>query len=299
MSYSLQSKVLTSLLTNLKPRQTLRQKILSVRRDRLFAPVRVTLYCNVFRRQDAENRHFNSIMRQTGRKHTPAYKRIQNAIVQQIENGHLHPGDEVGSERTLAKLHDVSLMTARHALTELAREGLVKRVHGAGTFVAPPRIQFNKLMSYTEQMSVRGLSVHSKILYFAMMDDPEVAARLSVRATRFLKLERLRFGGDEPFAIESCYLSTEQFPGLARKAFSHSSLFSTVEREYGVRISYADEEIDATAADARSSRLLSIDSGEPLLRIRQIIYSGEGKAIMYVLGLYRSERHALLIRRFR
>jgi len=41
---------------------------------------------------------------------------------------------------------DGLFMTARHALTELEREGAVVRRRGAGTFVAPPKIHFNKLM---------------------------------------------------------------------------------------------------------------------------------------------------------
>jgi DNA-binding GntR family transcriptional regulator len=39
--------------------------------------------------------------------------------------------------------------------------------------------------------------------------------------------------------------------------------------------------------------------GAPLLRIRQVIYSTKGKATIYVLGFYRSDRHTLFIRRFR
>jgi len=35
------------------------------------------------------------------------------------------------------------------------------------------------------------------------------------------------------------------------------------------------------------------------LRIRQVIYSTKGKATIYVIGFYRSDRHTLLIRRFR
>ena len=82
----------------------------------------------------------------------PAYKRIQSSIRKRIDAGKLKPGDLVDSERELAKLHSVSLMTARHALADLAREGVVERRHGAGTFVARPKVHFNKLLSYTEQM---------------------------------------------------------------------------------------------------------------------------------------------------
>src|ERR1700752_1319117 len=102
-------------------------------------------------------------MRQS-RNGTPAYKKIQNVIRKRIEGGQLKIGDAVDSERELARIHSVSLMTARHALAGLEREGIVERRRGSGTFVAPPKIHFNKLMSYTEHMSGRGLAVSSKLL---------------------------------------------------------------------------------------------------------------------------------------
>src|SRR5437879_5918283 len=115
---------------------------------------------------------------------TPVYQRIQNAIRKRIESGELKPGDAVDSERDLAKIHKVSLMTARHALAGLEREGVVERWRGAGTFVATPRIHFNKLMSYTEQMSSRGLNPRSRVLVAKIVDhDVEVAARLGLPAT--------------------------------------------------------------------------------------------------------------------
>src|SRR5450432_947454 len=110
-------------------------------------------------------------MPQSRRLVPPAYKRIQAAIQKRIEAGQLKPGDAVDSERELAKIHRVSLMTARHALTSLEREGVVERRRGAGTFVAPPRIQFNKLMSYTEQMASRGLAPNSKIITSKIVED--------------------------------------------------------------------------------------------------------------------------------
>src|SRR5580765_7871006 len=128
----------------------------------------------------------------------PAYQRIQGTIVKRLEKGLLKPGDIVDSERELARIHGVSLMTARHALTALEREGLVVRRRGAGTFVAPPKIHFNKLMSYTEEMSRRGLAVSSKLLSLSVTDtEQEIAARLALPPTgRLIKVERLRQGAD-------------------------------------------------------------------------------------------------------
>ena len=100
----------------------------------------------------------------------PAYKKIQATILKRIEGGELQPGDAVESERELAKIHGVSLMTARHALTTLEREGIVQRRRGAGTFVAPPKIHFNKLMGFSELMAGRNLTARSKILMFNVVE---------------------------------------------------------------------------------------------------------------------------------
>lgn len=240
-------------------------------------------------------------MSQVRKNGLPAYQRIQGTIVKRLEMGLLKPGDLVDSERELARIHGVSLMTARHALTTLEREGLVVRRRGAGTFVAPPKIHFNKLMSYTEQMSGRGLAVSSKLLSLGIIEpEQEIAARLSLPATsRLIKVERLRLGGDEPFAIETCYLSADEFADLTRARLDRASLFSILEHDHGLQIAHSDEEVDATTADAYTARLLGIPAGAAVLRIRQQIYSTKAKPALYVLGLYRSERHTLFIRRFR
>jgi GntR family transcriptional regulator len=232
---------------------------------------------------------------------TPAYKRIQSAIRDRIVSASLKPGDAVASERELAKTHKVSLMTARHALASLEHEGIVERRLGAGTFVAVPKIHFNKLMSYTEQMSSRGLAPRSRVLVAKVIEgEPEVAARLGLPATsRVLKIQRLRLRDEEPFALETCYLAAADFPDLASSPLGRTSLFAILEHEYETKLAYADEEVDATSADANIAELLSVPRGASVLRIRQIIYSTKGKATIYVVGFYRSERHTLFIRRFR
>ena len=150
-------------------------------------------------------------------------------------------------------------------------------------------------------MAVRSLAACSKVLSFGIVDnEQEVAARLSLAAnSRLLKLERLRLAADEPFAVETCYLPADEFSGLSRSAVARGSLFSIMEGTYGIQIAYADEEMDATAASPATANLLKVARDEPLLRIRQVIYSTKGKATLYVLGLYRSDRHTLVVRRFR
>lgn len=231
----------------------------------------------------------------------PAYKKIQNAIRQRIDSGRLKPGDPVPSERDLAKSHHVSLMTARHAVLELAHDGVVERRRGSGTFVALPKVHFNKLLAYTEQMASVGLLAHSRTISFEVVSgEYEVAARLGVPSgSQLARLERVRLAGAEPVALEICCWPADEFQPLMDAPLDHTSLFAALENKCGVRLAYADEEIDATTADSQMAELLSIPRGAPLLRMRQIIFSTTGKATLYVTGFYRSGRHTLRIRRFR
>ena len=240
-------------------------------------------------------------MSSNGQNGIPAYQRIQGAIRGRIKSGELKPGEPVASERELARVHRVSLMTARHALAGLEQEGMVERRRGAGTFVAPPRIHFNKLMSYTEQMASRGLSAASKVITARVIErEEEISARLMLPAAgEVVKIERLRHTSDEPFALEACYLPAERFPGLLREPLAKGSLFLALERDYNVQLTYSDEEVDATAADTRVAQLLQVPRGAPLMRIRQVIYGSNAKPVIYVIGFYRAERHSLFIRRFR
>ena len=81
----------------------------------------------------------------------------------------------------MAKTHGVSLMTARQALVSLEREGVVERCRGIGTFVAAPKIHFNKLRAYAEQLAIRSLIANTKVLCSRIVDnEEEVAARLAL-----------------------------------------------------------------------------------------------------------------------
>lgn len=231
----------------------------------------------------------------------PAYQRIQNVIRERLAAGELSTGDVVESERELARIHGVSLMTARHALSSLEQEGIVERRRGAGTFIAAPKIHFNKLSSYSEQMAARGLVSTAKVLFSKIIDnDQEISARLGLPPmSRLVKIQRLRLAAGEPFALETCYLSAEEFQNLASAPLGRESLFSVLHRDYNVELAHADEEVDATAADPATADLLAIPRKSPLLRIRQLIFSTKGKAVIYALGFYRSDRHNLMIRRYR
>jgi GntR family transcriptional regulator len=65
-----------------------------------------------------------------------AYLQVANDIAARIERGALKSGDRLQPERELAADYGVSYDTIRRAAEVLRERGLIRTVHGKGTFVA-------------------------------------------------------------------------------------------------------------------------------------------------------------------
>ena len=69
------------------------------------------------------------------RSAVPLYAQLCERLAQDIRLGRLPVGEPFYSERGLMESFGVSSITARRVMTELAREGLIERRNGVGTFV--------------------------------------------------------------------------------------------------------------------------------------------------------------------
>ncbi|MCI9218605.1 MAG: GntR family transcriptional regulator [Lachnospiraceae bacterium] len=64
------------------------------------------------------------------------YVQVKQSVREQIESGILKPDDKLPTEAEYAEIYNVSGITIRRALTELAEEGYIRRLKHKGTFVS-------------------------------------------------------------------------------------------------------------------------------------------------------------------
>lgn len=226
----------------------------------------------------------------------PKYRELADAIRAEIAGAPV--GSPTASERQLAEETGVSRMTARRAIDELVREGLLTREVGRGTFVARPVVSVPlQLTSFTEDMLARGYEPSSSVLHAGIVPaDEHVAAIFGLApGDSVMVLSRLRLADGVPIAIERSHLRASRFPGIEGIDFARESLYRVLVEDYGVRFDAGEQVIRAAIARPSDADTLAIAAGSPVLELVRTSIS-HGEVIEWTTSTYPGSRFELSAR---
>ncbi|RSL32176.1 GntR family transcriptional regulator [Salibacterium salarium] len=229
----------------------------------------------------------------------PIYYQIQEMIRKKIESSEWEPGDMLPSERIFAEDFDISRMTVRQAVTELANEGLLRREKGKGTFVTEPKIEqtLQGLTSFTEDMKDRGLKPGSDLIQYSVLTPSKpVADTLQMNDTKQIhEIKRIRLADEVPMAFETTSINSDIVGELPEDIENHS-IYYILEKEKGLKIGNGEQTFESSLARKEEADFLGIREGDPILLIRRITYLDDGTPFEYVKSAYRGDRYRFTIK---
>jgi GntR family transcriptional regulator len=219
----------------------------------------------------------------------PLALRLLNALAASIQDGTIPSNKALPSERDLATTLGVSRSTIRSCLKELGEMGLVQTRHGAGTVVVGqiPKA-LSRLSGFTEDVRARGLQPTSDVLERTVGPvSIDTALRTGMPlGTEVLTLVRLRRANGEALSYETVIVplwAVGEYDG-------RGSLYDRMD-ELGTRPRRMLQTLEAIAAPADVADLLSVAEGAPTLRIAQVGYGVDGKAVEDAVSWYRGDRY--------
>ena len=221
----------------------------------------------------------------------PRYHEIEQALRARIAD--LEPHAPLPSDAQLCEEFGVSRMTARGAVQRLVHEGLVYRVPGRGTFVAPSRANrtASHILSFSDEMRRRGRQPSSRVLQ-KRRRAATAAERGRLAADEVIVLRRVRLADGEPVAVETAVFPAMRVAAVLDANVEGASLFTTLV-EAGLVPTAGRASLAAEAATAEDARLLRVKRGAPLLVERRLIRDQQGAPLEWTESRYVGARYGL------
>ncbi len=236
------------------------------------------------------------------REGEPLYRQVADTL--RAEIGGLAQGAALASEADLERRFSVSRITVRRALDLLAQSSLVVRRQGSGTFVARPKVaeQLGVLHSWTDGMRALGLEPRTVDCAMLRVEPPDWVAQAlgldpgtdadGARPKTVLRLQRLRYAGEEPLCLMVDYLRPSYVPDLAERGLLGESLYETLEQRYSLRLDRVEDTVTAKDASAFEAGLLGIAAGAPVLHVTRVTYLPAGEPLGAATVVSRADRYA-------
>jgi len=205
------------------------------------------------------------------------------------------PGDPMPSERLLSEQLGVSRPTLRAAIDDLARNGLLVRHHGRGTFTSPQKISQEVPATAGQPVPPAEGDWLSKVLEFRTEPaGARLGRRLQVSPRDdLLCVIRLRIVDGEPMALEEIRLPAALVPGITAEEFVSGSLYSRLRERYRVDATEAVQTTEPTVTDASEARLLGVPPYSPALLFERTTRDDGNRVIEFTRSVYRGDRYRI------
>jgi GntR family transcriptional regulator len=217
----------------------------------------------------------------------PLYSQIAEAIEQAIYDGSYSPGSKIPSERELSETYRVSRVTVRLAMKYLLGKNLIVRRKGMGTFVRKRMITqtLEELWGFYPSLLHKGLKPRIRILEYRIVPpEPEVKEGLQLGpGEKVLRLIREYFLEKNVLAVIVMNIPSDLAERWTEKEAGVKNSFRLLDEHAGVRIGNATVKIRASQASRRIGEMLQIRKGNPVLELRRLTFSAEGKPVEYAL----------------
>lgn len=220
----------------------------------------------------------------------PLWQQVLDDLERRIAAGDI--ADRFPTDKELTEHYGVSRHTVREAVRRLRARGLVDRHRGRGSFLNTDRLTqpLGTLYSLFQAVEAQGLEQRSEVLERRIDRDADAATRLGLPPrAELVRLERLRFAGDEPLAVDAVWLPADIGRPLLDAELSRTALYDELRERAGVRITAVEESLEPVIPDDEMRTLLALDPDEALLRVRRLGRSND-RAIECRVTLIRGQR---------
>jgi GntR family transcriptional regulator len=218
-----------------------------------------------------------------------------------VLTGELTTGTQLPSEPELARRMHVSRSSLRAAIALLEEEGLVRRVHGSGTYVNDRpllRHDMSRNLSVTAMIAATGREPGARLKEATLEPaPPEIAAAFGVPDGALLcTLRRVRTADGQPVVDTTDWCQPEFLEPETMANPPGGSVYRALAQR-GLTIHHGVATMRPSVADSRIAARLEVPEGSLLLTLFQVDSTADGVVALVSLEIYRADTFEVSIYR--
>ena len=221
------------------------------------------------------------------------YIQLTRILLEEIHSGRWQPGRRIPTEEELCREYNVSKVTVRQAILNLASEGYLLKVQGKGTFVTGvlPEGCLAMRTRFTEEMFGKEVKVRKEILYKGKKTPPPDASGYLRTTDKTYSILSKRVVNGKPVYLEESFVPYRMAPGIEKVDFSRHSLYSALQ-EMGIKkIFKVIQTVEISPVRGNNAKQLDVRSGVPVLVVHRLLLSSDNTPVAYTRFLGRSDRY--------
>ncbi len=207
---------------------------------------------------------------------SPLYEKIKDYILANIGSGRWSGNSKLPSENELVAALGVSRMTVNRALRELTAAGLLVRIQGVGTFVAPPKPQsaLIEINNIAAEIAGRGNRHRAEVLALETIT-PGKELALSFELAGQAQLYHsvvVNYENDVPVQLEERFVNPKLIPDYDKQDFARIATYDYLMQK--TPATEVEHIISSVPADTKTASRLALKAGDCCLHLHRRTWTG-------------------------
>jgi len=228
----------------------------------------------------------------------PLYCQLKNLILDKIEKGEFEADSKIPSEQDFCDQYDISRPTVRQAINELTSSGYLYKLKGKGTFVSTQKT-YNHVKDYTgftDSILDSKDPARKHIVSIEVANgesDPKLCEMFGLRSDSRTEIAAITYVNDlghDVISLNVSYIPKNLFPEICEDIQSGKPSFDILRGKYPLIPSTSKSTLEIVYTDQRDAAYLKVQTGQPLIKLNNMLYSKSGQAVEYIVTKYRADK---------
>lgn len=233
----------------------------------------------------------------------PLYSQLKQIILQKIISGEYKQDTKIPSEQELCEQYDISRPTVRQAISELTNNGHLYKEKGKGTFVArtKSKIDIRSFTGFTDSildsqdpgqhniLSIRSVSQNDLKFPEDYFEGYSYSRKNEYAEIKYLSTEK-----DSVLSYNVSYIPLGLFPDIIEDIKAKKPSYDILKGKYPLLPVRSKSTLEVVYTDQAEAQYLKVQSGHPLVKIVNTLYSKNGQVVELIIAKYRADKCRLI-----